>query len=50
MSDKGSEFAGKNNGLCQILPIESDCKHIVFDFCDSHGVHNSFGDGLKFIE
>ena len=23
---------------------------IIFDFFDSHGVQNNFGDGLKFVE
>ncbi len=50
MSDKGSEFSGKNEGLCAILPKEKDCVDINFDFCDNHGIHNTFGDGLKFVE
>ena len=50
MSDKGSEYADRHAGLCVILKKEKECKDISFDFCDNHGIHNSFGDGLKFLE
>ena len=50
MTDKGSEFAGKYQGLCAILPENQECEKIKFDYCDDHGIHNSFGDGLKFLE
>lgn len=50
LSDKGSEYSGKNMGLKIILTKEADCKSIIFNFCENHAIHNSFGDGLKFIE
>ncbi len=50
MSDRGSELPGKYSGINVILIQENDCIDIIFASCDNHGMHNSFRDGLKFIE
>lgn len=47
ISDSGSEFTGINIGLHKLL--KDRYPKILTSTCDSHAIHNSFGDAMKFL-